>query len=95
MRYTVLLQKNKDGYTATVPVLPGCRTKGPTEKETLEKIRAEIAETLSRTKAVTVEIDAPGATPSSHPWEQFAGIWKDDPTFEDLLTEIEADHLVN
>ena len=26
-----------------------------------------------------------------HPWEPFAEAWKDDPTFEDFLSEIKAD----
>ena len=91
VKYTVLLQKDKTGYTATVPVLPGCKTKGTTEKETLEKIRVQIARTLSRTRAVTVEVDPPDSRALPHPWEFLAGIWRDDPSFADFLAEIEAD----
>lgn len=91
MKYTVLLQKDKAGYTAIVPVLPGCKTKGITERETLDKIRVQIARTLSRTKAVIVEVEPPAPGQLPHPWESIAGIWRDDPSFADFLAEIEAD----
>ena len=26
-----------------------------------------------------------------HPWETFSGMWKDDSTFDDFLSEIEAE----
>jgi predicted RNase H-like HicB family nuclease len=91
MKYLVLLQKEKTGFSATVPVLPGCRATGPTEEETLKKIRGQIARTLARTKAVAVEVEAPSFPAAEHPWTPFAGMWKDDPGFEDFLTEIAAD----
>ena len=40
MRYTVILQKEKDGgYVATVPSLPGCVSQGDTREEALSNIR--------------------------------------------------------
>ena len=92
MRYTALLQKDKDGYHVTIPGLPDCQTRGTTEEEALAKARVRIVEILSRVQVLTVEVDTPG-NPSSqiHPWERFAGIWKDDPTFDQFLSTIEAD----
>ncbi len=45
MRYTVLLDPdpNGEGYTVTVPALPGCITEGPTIDEALANAREAIA----------------------------------------------------
>ncbi len=42
--YTVILEPNQDepGYTATVPVLPGCISVGDTLEEALENARDAI-----------------------------------------------------
>ena len=44
MRFTVLLIPDVDegGYTATVPVLPGCITEGNSLEETMENVRDAI-----------------------------------------------------
>lgn len=94
MKYTVLLQKKNDAYIATVPVLPGCRSKGATEQEVLENIRVQITEMLSQAKLVSVEVGAPQAEDQIHPWKQFAGMWKGDPAFNDFLGEIESERRI-
>ena len=45
MRYPVLLDPdlNGEGYTVTVPALPGCVTEGPTIDEALANAREAIA----------------------------------------------------
>ena len=42
MRYTVILQKEDDGYVATVPVLPGCVSQGDSREEALKNIEEAI-----------------------------------------------------
>ncbi len=88
MKYSVLVHKEKDGYSVTVPGLPHCQSHAPTEEEALTKISLEIAETLRRTKTVEVEVSSPNG--SAHPWKTFAGIWQNDPSFNGFLAEIEA-----
>ena len=93
MKYMVLLQKEKDnsGFIATAPALPGCQTRGTTEQEALDNIRTRMAETLSRARVVSVEVEMPDAEGGEHPWETFAGMWKDDTTFDGFLSEIESE----
>lgn len=83
MKYVVLLEKHDGIYTATVPALPGCRSQGITEEEALDNIRAAIADTLARVIVATVEVTAPPNRLRDHPWAKFAGMWKDDLTFDD------------
>ncbi len=91
MEYTVFLEKENGIYIATIPVLPGCQTKGATEQEAIENIRTQVMEKLSHIKMVSVEVDILQTSDQTHPWKRFAGMWKDDPTFDNFLTEIQAE----
>jgi predicted RNase H-like HicB family nuclease len=42
MRYKVALLKTDDGYSVSVPGLPGCWSQGATEQEALENIEEAI-----------------------------------------------------
>jgi len=98
MQYLVILEKHDGAYTATVPALPGCCSQGISEEEALHNIRAAIAETLARVTIATVEVEEtpkevaiPSKGESVHTWAKYAGMWKDDPSFDDFLAQIEAD----
>ena len=47
MQYKVALHHSDEGYSASVPGLPGCWSQGVTEAEALDNIRVAIAEYLS------------------------------------------------
>jgi len=52
MRYTVILQKEKDGgYVAIVPVLPGCVSQGDTREEALKNIEEAVEVYLEDVRA--------------------------------------------
>ncbi len=42
MRYNIALLKTDEGYSVSVPGLPGCWSQGATEQEALENIRNAI-----------------------------------------------------
>lgn len=44
MRYSIRLIESDEGFSASVPGLPGCWTQGQTEDEALENIRDAIRE---------------------------------------------------
>ena len=46
MKYKVLLHKCDDGYSVSVPGLPGCWSQGDTETEAIENISEAIREYL-------------------------------------------------
>ena len=62
MRYRVILEKSDEGFSVSVPGLPGCHSQGATEQEALQNIADAIAEylevvaELSRNK-VTREVE--------------------------------------
>ena len=47
MRHRIALHKSEEGYSVSVPGLPGCWSQGATEKEAAENIRDAIREYLS------------------------------------------------
>lgn len=47
MKYRVALHKSEEGYSVSVPGLPGCWSQGATEKEALENVRDAVREYLS------------------------------------------------
>lgn len=47
MKYRIALHKPEEGYSVSVPGLPGCWSQGTTEQEALENIRDAIREYLS------------------------------------------------
>ncbi|MBM83002.1 MAG: HicB family protein [Planctomycetaceae bacterium] len=47
MRYKISLHKSDEGYSASVPWLPGCWSQGATEAEAIDNIKDAIREYLS------------------------------------------------
>ena len=47
MRYKIVLQHSEEGYSVSVPGLPGCWSQGATEQEAIENIREAIREYLA------------------------------------------------
>lgn len=46
MRYRVILEESEEGFSVSVPGLPGCHSQGRTEQEALQNIADAIAEYL-------------------------------------------------
>ena len=44
--YTVLVEKENDGYRAHCPALPGCRSYGDTKREAVKNIKFSISQRL-------------------------------------------------
>jgi len=47
MRYRIAIQRSEEGYSVSVPGLPGCWSQGATEAEAIENIRDAIREYLA------------------------------------------------
>lgn len=88
LNYSVLVEKPKEGvYRATVWGLPDCKASGDTRSEALTNLQQLLTARLETAEIVSLEIDMPKP---EHPWMKFAGIFKDDPNFDEMLADIEA-----
>lgn len=47
MKYKIAVQKSEEGYSVSVPGLPGCWSQGETEEEALANIKDAIQEYLA------------------------------------------------
>lgn len=47
MKYKIALRHTEEGYSVSVPGLPGCWSEGATESEALANVREAISEYLS------------------------------------------------
>jgi predicted RNase H-like HicB family nuclease len=47
MRYRIAIHQSEEGYSVSVPGLPGCWSQGTTEDEAIENIKDAIREYLS------------------------------------------------
>lgn len=87
LNYDVLIENQEDGgVIATVLGLPDIKGSGVTKEEALEKLIQLLQE--RKLEIVTLEIEPPQ---TEHPWMKFAGMFKDDPQFDEVLAYIEAD----
>jgi predicted RNase H-like HicB family nuclease len=55
MKYRVVLHETEEGFSVSVPGLPGCWSEGDTEDEALENIRVAIREYLEAIAETTRE----------------------------------------
>lgn len=47
MKYKIALRKTDEGYSVSVPGMPGCWSQGATEQEALENVQDAIREYLA------------------------------------------------
>jgi len=55
MRYRVALRQTEEGYSVSVPSLPGCWSQGSTEAEAIENIKIAILEYLDVARELAEE----------------------------------------
>jgi predicted RNase H-like HicB family nuclease len=89
MSYQVLVEKVPDGiFSATVIGLSDCVAEGLTKEEALENASVKLKERLARSELITIE-GAPSPSQEINPWLEIHGSLRDDPTFEDFVSEID------
>jgi predicted RNase H-like HicB family nuclease len=52
MKYKIALQRTEEGFSVSVPGLPGCWSQGSTEEEALQNIQDAIQEYLAARDAL-------------------------------------------
>ncbi len=62
MKYLIVIEKTKTGYSAYSPDLPGCVSTGTTREETEKNMHEAIAFHLDGLKAEGLEIPQPSST---------------------------------
>ncbi|AFZ14300.1 Uncharacterized protein family UPF0150 [Crinalium epipsammum PCC 9333] len=87
LNYTVLIEQTESGnYAATILGWSECKAEGATKEEALTKLNQVVNARLQKAEIVSLEIYNPK---TEHPWMKFAGMFKDDPQFDEMLEYIE------
>lgn len=90
--YDVLLESQPDGtHQASILGWLDCHAIGDTEEHAIEALREVVGKRLTHSKILQLEIPQPSVQPvveSDNPWVKFAGIFKDDPMFDEMLESI-------
>ncbi|MTJ55066.1 hypothetical protein FJR38_21540 [Anabaena sp. UHCC 0253] len=85
LTYDVLIENQEDGMVkATLLSLPECQGLGATKEEALNNLIQLFQ--ARKPEIVTLEIE-PAKT--EHSWMKFAGMFQDDPQFDEVLEYIE------
>lgn len=90
MTFDVILQKETNNGYSTRPVLwPNTSVHGATQQEAMQRVRQLIRSLLTQTQLVQVQIDVDTEQDNPpHPWRAKAGIFQDDPTWDEFLHEM-------
>ena len=89
MTYNAVVESDRGkSYRATVLGWPDCTVAGATREEALAKLREAVRQRLTEVEIVPLEIDLPE---NANPWVRFAGMFENDPLFDEVVKEMEAD----
>ena len=89
MTYDVILRKTKNKYVARVRDWPEVVIEEDSREAAITQIKAQLSAYLSQPPEV-IPIDLEPVVHAGHLWLQFAGMWADDPTWDDFVAEVEA-----
>jgi predicted RNase H-like HicB family nuclease len=89
MTYDVILRKTKNKYVARVRDWPEVVIEEDSREEAITQIKAHLSAYLSQPPEV-IQIDLEPAVHGDHLWLQFAGMWADDPAWDDFVAGVKA-----
>ncbi|WP_341525286.1 hypothetical protein WKK05_22120 [Nostoc sp. UHCC 0302] len=88
LTYEVLIENEPDGTVkATLLGLADFQSSGATKEEAIKTLIQRLQARLEKAEIVTLEMEPPK---TEHPWMKFAGMFKDDPQFDEVQEHIEA-----
>jgi predicted RNase H-like HicB family nuclease len=89
-RLHVLIEHNNQGNAiATVLEIPNCQAEAPTREQALEALKTRVAARLETAEILSLEIQASLSRKNEKPWMQYAGVFKDDPHFDEFQQSIQ------
>ena len=86
-----MLENTDDGFTvATVLEAPSLQTKDGTKQGAVAKVRELLQKRLAKAEIIKMPVDV-RSTSGENSLMQFAGIFADDPDFQDIANNIKAE----
>ncbi|NEP61150.1 MAG: type II toxin-antitoxin system HicB family antitoxin [Symploca sp. SIO2G7] len=86
LNFNILVEnQDQDLFRAIVLGLPDCQVEGANKEEAIANIDKLLRERLAKADIISLEVESPN---SEHPWMQFAGMYANNPLFEEVLADI-------
>lgn len=97
-QYQILVRGGSDHlFVAAVLGMPDCSAEGRTREEAISNARAALIERLTGGEIVTIEVkdaevlSVSGAKSTGNVWRDEAARFREDPTFDEFVTEIQSE----
>ena len=88
----ILLEQDAQGNAiASVLELPDCKAISETREQALEELKEKVTVRLRESEILSLEVQPAAAQEIEQPWMKFAGIFKDDPHFDEYQRSIQND----
>jgi predicted RNase H-like HicB family nuclease len=86
---TAIIEQETEGkYQAVVLGWAGCKAEGNSREEVITNISLVVGDRLEKAELISLAIQPPKP---EHPWMKFAGMYKDNPLFNEVVAYMEAD----
>lgn len=86
LNYSVLIQQqSENSWTAIALGGLDCKVQASTREQALENLRQSIQQRFANAEIAQLEVQIPSA---EHPWMKFAGMFKDDPYWNEFLDDM-------
>jgi hypothetical protein len=90
-QYQVLIRNgSSDLFVASVLGMAECVGEGRTREEAIAKARAALVDRLAQGEIVTIDVESSEVS-ATNVWREEAGRFREDPTFEEFVTEIQSE----
>jgi predicted RNase H-like HicB family nuclease len=91
MQYQVLVENVADEmFSATVIGVPDCVAEGTTEEEALNNATRMLKARLAKGDLFNIEVPGVPSPVTANPWLEVHGSLRNDPSFDDFVTEISS-----
>ncbi len=90
-QYQVIVRSGStDLFLASVLGMDDCVGEGRTREEAIAKAKAALVDRLARGEIVTIDVEN-GSMSAANVWREEAGRFRDDPTFDEFVTETRSE----
>ena len=90
MMYDVIFSRKENQYLARVKEWPEIMAYDNRRDKAIRQVQSQLLEFITQQQVEVVQIDVPLPTQTNNPWLDKFGWFKDDPTFDNLQSEIAA-----
>ena len=93
MQFVVSVEPNNGrGFLARSPLAPELTAEAPTADQAVADLQQQLKTLVSRGGLREVEVPLPAINPepATNPWREVAGLFKDDPLFDEVLEHMKV-----